>query len=115
MREAASPESRLTRKLLDLIVASRLPNPTSLHAIKLPNGVVLHPDLAYPTVKIAIEADSYRHHTDHRAWRIDRQRDNALQNLGWMVLRFTWDDVTTRPGYVLDTIECALRERGLLL
>jgi len=62
-------------------------------------------DLAYPGVRLAIEADS-------RVWhggRTDVQRNSAKQNLlvarGWRVLRFTWFDVTHRPAYVVGTVE----------
>jgi hypothetical protein len=115
IREDERPESRLTRRLLSLIQSSTLPNPVSLHEIRLPDGRTLHPDLAYPDLFIAIEADSYRHHTDDFAWRLDRRRDNALQPLGWIVLRFTWDDVINKPDYVIGVIASALRQRGLLI
>lgn len=110
--EVERPESRLTRKLLNLIQASHLPNPVSLFPIRLPNGVTLHPDLAYPAFMIAIEAESYKHHGDWEGQRRDMQRTNILQALGWMVLRFTWEDVTTRPDYVVTRVEHALRHRG---
>jgi hypothetical protein len=113
IREGARPESRLTRKLLNLIVAAALPIPVSLHEIRLPDGRILHPDLAYPDLMIAIEADSYKHHGDDRGWRSDIHRDNGLQPAGWIVLRFTWDDVVNKPDYVIQTITDALRARPL--
>ena len=113
--EVERPESRLTRRVLRLIQASALPNPVSLHAIRLPDGRTLHPDLAYPDLLIAIEADSYKHHAHERGWLTDIDRDNVLQGLGWIVLRFTWKDVTTRPDYVIARIAEALRRRGLLV
>jgi predicted transcriptional regulator of viral defense system len=113
--EAERPESRLTRRVLRLIQASALPNPVSLHAVKLPDGRTLHPDLAYPDLLIAIEADSYKHHAREQGWLTDIDRDNFLQGMGWIVLRFTWKDVTTRPEYVIARIAEALRRRGLLV
>ena len=115
LREGADPESRLTRKLLRLIVSSYLPNPISLHGIRLRDGRILHPDLAYPDVKVAIEADGFRDHGRKVVWKNDKARDNALQGLGWIVLRFGWDDVVGRPDYVVATIADALRSRGLVL
>ena len=62
---------------------------------------------------IAIEADGWRDHGRKQGWQGDMHRGNPLQNMGWIVLRFSWEDVTTRPGYVLETIADALRRRGL--
>lgn len=84
-----APESRLTRMLLRLIQASTLPNPMSLVPVTLPNGVTIHPDLGYPSLKIAIEADGWKEHGKPAGWQGDRHRDNPLQTLGWIVLRFT--------------------------
>jgi predicted transcriptional regulator of viral defense system len=49
IRYEEMPESRLTRMVLRLIQESPLPNPVSLHPVRLPNGVTIHPDLAYPS------------------------------------------------------------------
>jgi hypothetical protein len=108
-------ESRLTRKLFSLVKASHLPNPVCLFPVTLPNGLTLHPDLSYPALMVAIEADGYEEHGKRLGWQRDKHRDNPLQVLGWIVLRFSWDDVTRRPEYVIATIEDALRSRGALL
>lgn len=109
------PESRLTRKVLRLIREGALPIPASLHPVRLRNGVTIHPDLAYPEFMIAIEADGWKDHGRPDGWQRDKHRDNPLQTLGWIVLRFTWEDVTDRPAYVIETIADALRSRGALL
>jgi very-short-patch-repair endonuclease len=64
---------------------------------------------------IAIEADGWDEHGRKRGFQTDRHRDGPLQTMGWIVLRFTWEDVTTRSGYVLDSVAEALRARGLLI
>ena len=38
----------------------------------------------------------------------DRKRDNELTALGLGVLRFTWEDVVCRPGWVISTLKRAL-------
>ena len=38
----------------------------------------------------------------------DRQRQNAVVNLQWTVLRFTWHDLVGRPEEVLNEIRAAL-------
>lgn len=61
-------------------------------------------DVALPARRIAIEVDGMAHHVDVERFRRDRARQNALVALGWTVLRFTWADLTERPGYVIATI-----------
>jgi very-short-patch-repair endonuclease len=65
-------------------------------------GVV---DVAIPSRRIAIEVDGMAYHVDVDRFRRDRAKQNALVALGWTVLRFTWADLTERPGYVIATIQ----------
>jgi very-short-patch-repair endonuclease len=58
-------------------------------------------DVALPARRIAIEVDGMAYHVDVDRFRRDRSRQNALVALGWTVLRFTWADLTERPGYVI--------------
>jgi very-short-patch-repair endonuclease len=64
-------------------------------------GVV---DVAIPARRIAIEVDGMAYHVDVDRFRADRRKQNGLVALGWTVLRFTWADLTERPGYVIATI-----------
>lgn len=50
-------------------------------------------------------------HTARAAFRHDRRRQNALMNRGWLVLRFTWEDVFARPAYVVQEVRTALGDR----
>jgi very-short-patch-repair endonuclease len=65
-------------------------------------------DLAFPDARIAVEIDSWAWHTDVERFRNDRRKGNALVRGGWVVLRFTWHDLTNRPGYVVAEIRAAL-------
>ena len=68
------------------------------------SGITYHPDLADPFAAIAIEANSWAHHatkSDHDA---DCVRYNALVIAGWIVLRFTWEQVMFSPGEVVATM-----------
>jgi very-short-patch-repair endonuclease len=62
-------------------------------------------DVALLRQRIVIEVDGWAYHTDVDRFQRDRQRQNALIGLGWTVLRFTWADLTQRPGYVLAAIQ----------
>lgn len=57
-------------------------------------------DLALPDKRLAIEVDGWAYHQDIDRFQRDRTRQNDLIALGWSVLRFTWADLTQRPGYV---------------
>jgi very-short-patch-repair endonuclease len=65
-------------------------------------------DIAFPDIRLAVEIDSWAWHTDVQRFRADRHKGNALVRAGWTVLRFTWHDLTNRPGYVLAQIRAAL-------
>jgi hypothetical protein len=71
-----------------------------------PGPVELTVDFAYPELRVAIELDGLAKRTSRQA--VDRElaRQNAMVLDGWRVLRFTWSDVTERPGRVVD---CVLR------
>lgn len=61
-------------------------------------------DVAFPADRVAIEVDGMAYHVDVDRFRRDRSRQNDLVALGWTVLRFTWADLTDRPGYVIAMI-----------
>ncbi|MGH3928643.1 MAG: DUF559 domain-containing protein, partial [Pseudonocardiaceae bacterium] len=65
-------------------------------------------DLAFPVQRVAVEVDGWAWHMTPDRFVRDRQRQNAVVNLGWTILRFTWHDLTTRPEGVLNEIHTAL-------
>lgn len=69
-------------------------------------------DLAYVSEMIFIEGDSRRWHTGS-LWGSDQRRQNKLVSLGWLPLRFTYDDVEQRPGFICGSIARTLAERRL--
>ncbi len=96
----APTESVLEDTLVRVLRRGGLPEPVRQH----PVGTV-RVDLAYPQIRLAIEADSRLWH----AGRGDVQRNTSKQNVlvarGWRVLRFTWFDVRRRPSYVVATVK----------
>jgi very-short-patch-repair endonuclease len=70
--------------------------------------IVAEVDLAEPVQMIALEADGARWHSTRRAHQRDIERQEMLEALGWIVERFTWDDVIHHPERV------AARVRELL-
>lgn len=77
--------------------------------IKVGPGVVWHPDLADPELRLVIEAESFEWHGKSRQLTSDCARYNTFVLLGWTVLRFSWWQVVFRPAYVLGVLIDAVR------
>ena len=101
------PGSALEFRIVRLLRRHRLPAPVCQHPVKLAKGRA-YLDLAYPDAMLAIEADSYRHHSSLSDWSRDRTRNNELIAMGWRILPVTFADVATRPAAVADQIRRAL-------
>lgn len=58
---------------------------------------------------LVLEADGFAYHSDRQAYREDRRRANALAAAGYVLLRFTYEDVVHRPEYVIAIIRAVVR------
>ncbi|HQZ86180.1 MAG TPA: DUF559 domain-containing protein, partial [Actinomycetota bacterium] len=96
-------ERRLIRLLSNAAIVGWLAN---LRVRIGRRSVVL--DIAFPAAMLAVEVDGRAWHSDARTFVADRRRQNLLVNAGWTVLRYTWADLTDRPGSVLAEIRSAL-------
>jgi len=106
-RTPARPKRELERRLLRLIRSSDLPKPEVNAYLEGKER-----DLIWREQRVVVEADSYRFHADARTWASDIGKTNELQLLGYVVLRFTWFDVTERPAWVIAEIKRALTLRS---
>lgn len=99
---AESPfESRVRAEL----AVAGLPPPALQHRVRDANGrVVARVDLAWPSHRLAVEADGADVHAGTAALRSDLRRQNLLVAAGWTVLRFTWADL----GTIAATVALAL-------
>ena len=68
-------------------------------------------DVAFPALRIAIEADGWAWHVTPERFVRDRQRQNAMVNGQWHVLRFTWHDLPDRPAAMITEIRDAFISR----
>lgn len=69
------------------------------------------PDLVDDRLGIVLEADSFAWHGDRAALRSDARRYNAFVVNGWLVLRFSWEDVLLHPAEVRQVLVEAVAER----
>ena len=105
---ASALETRLAR----LIRKSNMPTPVRQFEIRDGARFVARADFAYPDIKVAIEADSFRWHSSRAAWERELQRRNDMQKLGWMIIHVTRKDIDERPHKVVESIRFALHGRG---
>jgi hypothetical protein len=102
------PDSALELVMARLLDRSGLP-PAVFHAVIL--GYEL--DFAYLQERVAIECDGWEHHgLDRQGFEADRARDAALTAAGWVVLRFSWRQITRRPAWVAEIVKATLSARA---
>ncbi|MEU8156850.1 hypothetical protein AB0B94_24570 [Micromonospora sp. NPDC048986] len=106
-RAESPPESHLRVRL----VLGGLPRPAVQHPVRLPVGVVLHPDLAWPQYRVAVEYDG-KWHADAEPLHRDRRRLNQLVGAGWLVLHVTSRRLHGEFPAVLREVRNALVSRG---
>jgi hypothetical protein len=92
-------------------VLGGLPRPVTQHPIVLPNGVTVHPDLAWPLYRVATEYDGLWH-GDPDQFHLDRRRLNLLTAAGWIVLHVTSQRLHRDLDGVLREVRVALMSRG---
>jgi very-short-patch-repair endonuclease len=100
-------QSEFERRLLGLVRQAGLPQPVPQFEVTLPDRRRAFLDFAWPELRVAVEADSYRHHASRRDWARDHTRNNVLTSLGWRILPVTWDDMVERPGQLVDLLQRA--------
>ena len=69
------------------------------------------PDLVDADLGIVLEADSFAWHGDRRALRRDTRRYDSFVVAGWLVLRFSYEDVMGDPEWVAEILTAAVRRR----
>jgi very-short-patch-repair endonuclease len=100
--------SEFERRLLATLRRAGVPLPRTQFEVALPGGRVVVLDYAYPDELVALEADSYRHHSSRTDWGRDRVRNRLLTAIGWRILPVTWDDLAD-PDPMLDAVRRGLR------
>jgi very-short-patch-repair endonuclease len=101
---AADLRSWLEVQLLQLCDDHGLPRPRTNVMVA---GCLV--DVHWPGTKLVVEADSYSFHSTRSQFERDRSRDQALTLAGYVVVRFTYKQVTETPEAVAHTIRRLLR------
>lgn len=105
-----TPDEYVEILAADLLADAGLPPPTHQFHVQRLDGASAYFDLAYPELRIGIETEG-RIHLREDVHQADHTRRNHLLLDGWIVLHFTYADVTRRPAYVVDTVHAAIAAR----
>jgi len=104
-------ESPMETRLRLLLVDAGAPRPVAQHEIFDRQGrFIARVDLAYVRLRIAIEYEG-DHHRERAQFQRDVARLNALRAAGWIVLRFTADEVIRHPDRVVRLLLSAVDDR----
>lgn len=68
------------------------------------------PDLVDVDRRLVVECESFEWHGDRRGFRRDCRRYTLLVADGWLVVRFTWEDVMFRPDWVRRVLSELVRQ-----
>ncbi|MGH2969532.1 MAG: DUF559 domain-containing protein [Solirubrobacteraceae bacterium] len=97
--------SELEDRFLALCRRARVPRPlvnTTIEGMEV--------DFCWPAARVIAETDGWAAHGTRAAFGRDRRRSVTLSMLGWIVVRFTYEDVVDDPAYVEATLRRLLLE-----
>ena len=101
----ARTESALEDRFRTLVASSYVPMPVVQFVLREPDGAfVCRADFAYPERRVLIELDGEAYHVDRKSFQTDRLKQNRAHSLGWVVYRFTWDQVVNEPDLTIDIL-----------
>ncbi len=76
------------------------------------DGVKYRLDFGFPELRVGIEFDGLAFHVEQPNFVGDRRRDVDLRSAKWSILHFSWEDLITRPEWVILRIRQVLTERA---
>jgi very-short-patch-repair endonuclease len=88
----ARTRSDLEDRFRTLVVDEEMPTPLFNQTIEL-GEMPIEADAVWPDARVIVELDSWGAHGTHSQFIADRARDRAAQAAGWLVLRYTWQDI----------------------
>lgn len=105
--------SYLERRFLELVRDAGLPVPQPQVVHRRAGRHVARVDFEFVGYDVVVEVSGGRGHTSAADRAKDARRRNELQQLGRLVLEFTFEQVVRDPAMVVETLRRALADRGL--
>lgn len=99
----------LERRFLELARQAGFPRPRTQVVFRLDGQHIARVDFLFDDVRIVVEVSGQKGHASPSERARDAQRRNELQDLGFRVFEYTWEDVTRRPSFVRNTLRHRLR------
>jgi len=81
-------QSNLERHFLQALEGGSLPAPERQYPLELANGEIIHLDIAWPSIRFAVEPGAAWWHGGDLGAQRDQARDRACGEVGWHVVRF---------------------------
>jgi hypothetical protein len=89
-----------------------IPRPEPQFRLRRADGsVVCRLDFAYPDVRLGIALDGMEFHTSRHRFQLDRAQQNEAELQGWMILRYTWWDISGGMARTADQVRKARAAR----
>lgn len=107
----ASPlaESPMESEARLVMIDGGLPRPVLQYELIDLTGRLWRLDFAWPEFRVAAEYDGVDWHSGPEAFRRDRRRAAALQDISWVVLPIIAEDVRYQPAQLVARIERRLQ------
>jgi very-short-patch-repair endonuclease len=102
------PRSVLERRMLRLLARAGLPAPTIRHWVHLSPTIKYELDFAYVDLRLGLESDGHGSHATRRQRAADNVRQARLEDAGWKIRRFTYEQVMYEPGVVAAMVRSVL-------
>ena len=107
------PDGLLEPRMARLMRKYDLPPATFQYRVKDGQGrFVARVDFAYPELKIAIEVDGWEKRAKPERMDADHARQARLAGRGWVVVRFSWNQIVRRPAWVAAQLRSVLCARA---
>jgi hypothetical protein len=104
--------SALERRFLTLVRRAGITMPIVNEPLDVVGHPGIEPDFHWPAERVIVETDGRATHLTRAAFQADRRRDAALAADGYLVVRFTWDDVCDQPAVIVDRLRAVFARRG---
>lgn len=110
----AATESEMESRFVQLLRQAGLPQGIRQYRVRDGTGPVARVDMAFPAQQVLVELDGWKTHGTPEALAGDLRRQNriALALPGWVLLRFSWDDIVNQPVRTAAGLDRALSRCG---
>jgi very-short-patch-repair endonuclease len=86
-----------------LILDADVPAPELNGALEL-GAITLEADAVWRDAKVIVELDGWQSHGTRSQFALDRARDRAAVEAGWIVLRYTWADLDATAVWQIERV-----------